>query len=111
MKYEVLTLRHAQGHNDGSKRLGATKKVMALFEVGDGDGVHIVVGLIFSTHTPAERIVLRPNTGVYGPARRYHDFLIRDYKMAGSIGRPHQVHHAVGGVHIEVEIDLAATHV
>src|SRR6266851_5882241 len=84
---------------------------LSLLQIRNSNRVHIVICLILSTHSPAERVVLRTDAGVNRPTRRHHHFLIRDHKMARGIWRSHEVHHAVGGVHIEVEIDFAASHV
>src|SRR5882757_6346946 len=86
-------------------------RCLSLLQLRNRNRVHIVIRLVLSAHPPAERIVLRPDAGVNGPARRHHYFFIRNHKMARSIGRSHEVHYAVGGVHIEVKINFAASHV
>src|SRR5437879_1575375 len=85
--------------------------LFSLLQIRDRNRVHIVICLILATHAPAEGIILSPDAGVNGPARRHHYFFIRDYKVTCRIGRPHEVHHAMRGINIEVEVDLAAPHV
>src|SRR6267154_2739342 len=65
----------------------------SLLQIRNSNRVHIVIRLILSTHAPAERIVLRPDARVNRPTGGHHHFLIRDHKMARSIGRAHEMHH------------------
>src|SRR5882757_4303468 len=62
-------------------------RCLSLLQFRNRNRVHIVIRLILSTHPPTERIILRPNTRVNGPAWRHHHFFIRNHKMARSIGR------------------------
>ncbi len=76
------------------------------FKILNRDRVHVCVVLIFSAHAPAEAVVLRAHTGVDRPARRDDDLLIGDDEVAGGVGRTHQVHDALIGLNIEVEINF-----
>src|ERR1017187_1168802 len=82
-----------------------------LLRVLDRNRVHVCVVLVLSAHAPAEAIVLRPYTRMNRPPRRHHHLLIRHHDVAGSIRRTHQVHDALIGLDIEVEVNLGPPHV
>src|ERR1035437_3197930 len=81
-----------------------------LSKVADSYGVHVGVVLVLSAHAPAEAIALGADAGVNGPARRYDDLLVRHDDVAGRVGWAHEVHDALVGLDVEVEVDFGAAH-
>src|ERR1700729_2709152 len=82
-----------------------------LDQIRNCQGIHIVVDLILSTHTPAEHIVLGSNSGVNRPTGRDDDLFVRHDDVARLLARTHQMHYPLAGFKIEVKINFRPPHV
>src|SRR5690348_17101181 len=72
--------------------------------LAEGDGVHVVEGLVLAAHAPAEAVGRRARTAVDRPARGDHRLAAGDHQVPGRLRAAHEVEHA--GVRREVEVEI-----